>query len=244
MSKKKPWQKKLEKKLLLTLAPPVAYWWLRFFNYTALKNNKELLDTYNLDELEGRIRSHENPSIIALWHSRLAFGPTSYHYSQGIGATIMVSKGFDGELTNRMLHYFSNMDGARGSASKDGTGKGGREALDEMVEHGKAGRDLVLTPDGPQGPQYKAKTGAIHLAKKTGMPIYPVSANADKYFDTRSWDKLRVPYPYARFVYIAGDPITVPGDADDAMIEEKRLELENSLMKLTEFTDNYFTKDQ
>ncbi len=238
--KKKPLTKRIERKLIMTLGVPIIRGWLKWFDYTGLKNDQANTDQFDMQELEERIRSRKNPSIIAIWHNRLVFGPNTYHYGNGIGAYVMVSKGFDGEMMNKLLGYYHNVFGVRGSASKPGQDKGGREALQEMIELAKQGYDMVLTPDGPHGPVYKAKRGVIEMARATGHPIYPVSANSSSYFAAHSWDKMRLPYPYSKIVFKAAKPIYVPKDADEDMMEQKRLELEIALKEITDFVDDYF----
>lgn len=46
--------------------------------------------------------------------------------------------------------------------------------------------------------------------------------------------------PFSRGVFILGDPIWVPEDSDDNLIEKKRLELEEQLNILTERADRYW----
>ncbi len=52
-----------------------------------------------------------------------------------------------------------------------------------------------------------------------------------------------MPRPFARGVFIFGDPITVDKDLDDAGIEDKRGQLEKVLNDLTERADTYFSGD-
>lgn len=49
-----------------------------------------------------------------------------------------------------------------------------------------------------------------------------------------------VPHPFGKGVFIAGEPITVDRSSNADILEEKRLELEEALNKLTEEADNYF----
>ncbi len=46
-----------------------------------------------------------------------------------------------------------------------------------------------------------------------------------------------IPYPFSRGVFIWGDPIRVPKDADRAVLENKRNELEQKLRTITERAD-------
>lgn len=233
--------KRINRWLGLNLVPPLMSKWMWWFNYTATKGGEKLLTLIGHEDMMARIRSKQTPSIVAVWHNRLIYGPTAYSYCQGNGAAVMVSRSFDGELIARTLKYFPSLVAVRGgSASKVGQDKGGQEALHEMIELGKKGLDLVITPDGPQGPVYQAKRGIVELAKATGFPIYPAGCNSSKYFEAKSWDKTRVPFPYAHFIYRIGDPIRVPPDADDDLLEQKRLEVQAALTELTDFADHFY----
>jgi lysophospholipid acyltransferase (LPLAT)-like uncharacterized protein len=50
----------------------------------------------------------------------------------------------------------------------------------------------------------------------------------------RSWDRFLVPLPGSRVVVAYGEPVVVPSDADAALVEQKRQELESILLKLSE----------
>lgn len=241
--KKSRWSKRAQRWLMLNVVPPVMSRWMWWFDRTALADDEKDLVLINHECLMERVRSRQNPSIIAIWHNRLIFGPTAYSYLKGRGAAVMVSRSFDGEVISRTLKYFPAFTPVRGgSASKPGQDKGGQEALAEMIEFGKQGFDLVITPDGPQGPVYQAKRGVVELGRATGFPIFGVGCNCSRYLEAKSWDKTRVPTPYAHFIYRVGEPIIVPPDADDALLEEKRKEVEQSLRELTDFVDHFYKK--
>jgi lysophospholipid acyltransferase (LPLAT)-like uncharacterized protein len=45
----------------------------------------------------------------------------------------------------------------------------------------------------------------------------------------RSWDTALIPKPGSRVVVVVGEPIEVPRDADTAMLESRRLDLEEAM---------------
>lgn len=241
--KKKKLGRRIERWALLHLVPPIVHRWMAWFDYTARKDRQKLLTMFNEDRMVSQMRERKGPVIICLWHNRLMFGPTAYQYCWGRGAAVMVSRSFDGEVIAAVLRRFQNFFTVRGgSSSKPGQDKGGQEALSEMADWGRRGSDLVITPDGPQGPAYKVKRGIIELARMTGLPIVPASANASRCLRAKSWDRTRFPFPYARFVYRVGDFIEVPPDADDELMERKRAELERTMVEITEFVDNFYAR--
>ena len=88
---------------------------------------------------------------------------------------------------------------------------------------------MAFTVDGPRGPRHEAKTGAVLLAKKTGNPMLPFSVKCDRFWTIGSWDRLQIPKPFTRARFIVSAPIYVPRDADDDVIEQKRVELQTAL---------------
>src|SRR5688500_19433593 len=76
----------------------------------------------------------------------------------------MTSRSFDGEYIARFIQRFG-YGAVRGSSTRGGVG-----AIVEMVRLMRAGLPTAFTIDGPKGPRYVAKMGAVLLAKKTGQP--------------------------------------------------------------------------
>ncbi len=46
-----------------------------------------------------------------------------------------------------------------------------------------------------------------------------------------------MPYPFSKGLFIYGEPLFVPRDAGEALMEEKRALLERALNELTEYAD-------
>jgi len=243
--KKRRLKKRISRWLALKLTPPVAIAWMRLYDWSARCNNHRNLTLINEEALISRVSSRQQPTIMTAWHNRMMFGPTAYKYMRGAGVAIMISRSFDGEVSSRVLEKFKDFTPVRGSsANKPGQDKGGQEALMELVEWGKKGYDLGITPDGPLGPRYKVKRGVIDLARATGYPIMTAGVTSKKFIEIKSWDRTRLPIPFTRVVYIASDPIWVPPDADEDMIEQKRQELERVMIELNERADNFFKQRQ
>jgi lysophospholipid acyltransferase (LPLAT)-like uncharacterized protein len=94
-----------------------------------------------------------------------------------------------------------------------------------------------VVPDGPRGPRYVVKPGVIHLARATGAPIVPVTYAASRMRQLHSWDRLIIPLPFCRVLYVIGEPLRVPRDADDRDLEAMRCELEGRLNTITQAAD-------
>ena len=52
-----------------------------------------------------------------------------------------------------------------------------------------------------------------------------------------SWDRMVVPLPFSRAVFLYGDPISISRDED---VEEARLRVERALNELSERAEHYF----
>ncbi len=173
--------------------------------------------------------------ILAFWHNRMVLMPFPY---RGRKACIMNSVHRDGEIISRVISRF-NILSVRGSSTW-----GWAAGLKGMVAAYQAGYDLILVPDGPRGPRYRAKPGVLQLARATGAPVYPVTCGAAWKTTVGSWDRLLIPLPFSRVVYIAGPPVRVPADAAATVMETQRRELERRLRQITTRADAYFTPDQ
>lgn len=138
-----------------------------------------------------------------------------------LAALISASK--DGALLAAVLGKFG-VQQVRGSSSRRGP-----QALLELTSRAEMGYDLAVTPDGPKGPRYVAREGAIALAQLTGLPIIPVTCNLTWKICLKSWDRFQVPLPFSRCELILSQPMFVPREADEFKREELRLELETTL---------------
>ena len=95
------------------------------------------------------------------------------------------------------------------------------------------GFNVAFTPDGPRGPKYRMKTGPVLLASLTGGKILPISVNASRYWQLRSWDNFQIPKPGATLRLVMGEGIAVPPNLTEEQLEEWRLRVETALMAVT-----------
>ncbi len=151
------------------------------------------------------------PVIVAFWHGRLLMMPFLY---PGRPATILISQHRDGEYITRIAECLG-FRVVRGSATR-----GGARGFRQLLQALRDGSNAVITPDGPKGPRGRVKSGVIELARLSGMPILPVAFGAWPRTVLKSWDQFLVPHPFGRGVYVWGEPIWVPPDADKAAVEK------------------------
>jgi lysophospholipid acyltransferase (LPLAT)-like uncharacterized protein len=82
----------------------------------------------------------------------------------------------------------------------------------------KRGRQLVLAPDGPDGPAFVPKEGVAFLARKAAAAVLPVGAWTRQAIQLRRWDRYLIPLPFGRIHVTFGRPILC-----DAKMESETL---------------------
>src|SRR5258706_11929385 len=163
--------------------------------------------------------------IYTFWHNRV-FLATYFWRRRRI--VVMTSQSFDGEYIARFIKRFG-YGAARGSSTRGATG-----AVVEMIRLMRAGCPTAFTIDGPKGPRYIVKMGAILLAKKTRHPILPFPITAEKFWEaSKSWDGFQVPKPFTSARVDIAEPIYVSADADEDELRAKRDELQRALDEIT-----------
>jgi lysophospholipid acyltransferase (LPLAT)-like uncharacterized protein len=175
--------------------------------------------------LDARIVAGER-CIYAFWHGRL-FPLVYSHRRRGIA--VLISRHRDGEWIARVIEALGFRT-ARGSSTRGG----GTGAL-EMLALAERGALLAITPDGPRGPARQVKPGLVWLAARTGWPVVPVATAASRAWVFRSWDRFRVPQPFARVQIAYGEPIHVR--LDEAGEEDWRRRIEAAIDALTRTAD-------
>ena len=163
--------------------------------------------------------------IYSFWHNRIISGT---YFFRDRGIIVLSSSSFDSEYTARCIQRLG-FGIIKGSSTR-----GGIQALVGMIRMMKQGFAMAFTIDGPKGPRYKAKAGPVVLAKKTGNPLMPFVIECERFWTLKSWDRLQIPKPFTKANLIIGKPIYVDANARDEELEEKRIELQSSLIALVE----------
>jgi lysophospholipid acyltransferase (LPLAT)-like uncharacterized protein len=209
-------QYSLKQRILIHLADWTFFILIRLIGATV---RFETQGTEHLQSIEAKGKL----PIYAVWHDRIFLG--TYHLrNQGI--VFLTSQSFDGEYIARFLQRFG-YGAIRGSSTR-----GGAKGLVEMIRGMKRRLPMGFTVDGPKGPRHEAKSGAVLLAKKTGNPVLPFILQPRRFWTLNSWDKLQIPRPFTRAVFIYGRPITVEADAPDEQVKIKTDELQAELDEL------------
>jgi len=150
------------------------------------------------------LRAAGTPFIFSLWHGQLL--PLIWHH-RGQHVAILVSEHRDGELIARIARSIGYRL-IRGS-----TTRGGGRALLALVRTLETGTEVAVTPDGPRGPAFEFAPGALVAAHRTGAPLLPIAAHADRAWRLSSWDGFIIPKPFARVTVAYGAPVRVDAES-------------------------------
>jgi len=135
----------------------------------------------------------------------------------------LISPSVDGELGAMIVRRAGGYV-VRGSSSH--TGALALKAYFEALMREQV--SPIITPDGPRGPRFKFKPGAILLAQMSGRPMLPLAYAASRAVLV-NWDRFVLPLPFARIAIAIGTPREVPRALDAAALAALQLEMQESL---------------
>jgi tartrate-resistant acid phosphatase type 5 len=161
------------------------------------------------DEAERRLQRGE-PCVLAHWHEDI---PALLGAASRVRVAALLSTSPDGEWAAPLVAGLG-IQAVRGAGRSPGEGatlfRAGRRALQRGP--------LSLALDGSRGPRRTVRPGAAALAESAGVPLLPVAAAAWPAIRLGSWDRMRVPLPFAAVTVAVGEP--VDGDGVAAAIEQ------------------------
>jgi lysophospholipid acyltransferase (LPLAT)-like uncharacterized protein len=171
------------------------------------------------------------PAIIAMWHGQHFLMPFIRRAEDR--AKVLVSRHRDGEI-NAIAAGRLGVGTIRGSGHhSDGfLGKGGVGAFREMLAALEQGYNIALTADVPKIARVVG-LGIVKLASASGRPIYPIAIATRRRVELDNWDRTTINLPFGCGAGVAGAPVRVAPDANDAVLEAARRALEVSLNAAT-----------
>jgi lysophospholipid acyltransferase (LPLAT)-like uncharacterized protein len=171
------------------------------------------------------------PSFIPVyWHQHQLFC-AKYLFDQrgaGVKLGVLISPSVDGEFGAIIVRSLGG-EVIRGSSSHTGA-RALRDFYQALVHDGIS---PVIAPDGPRGPPWRFKPGALLLAQLSQRPIIPLTYAASRAWKI-SWDHFVIPKLGARVVIAVGEPVYVPKGVDAAALERLQGDMEQRLMALFE----------
>ena len=166
------------------------------------------------------------PSFIPVyWHQHQIFCVKQLleQRSAGLKLGFLISPSVDGEIGAMIVR---NLGGEviRGSSSHTGA----RALRDYYQALAHEGISPAITPDGPRGPPWKFKPGAVLLAQLSGRPMIPMSYAASRAWRIK-WDRFVIPCPLSKIAIAVGEPVYVPKGLDAAGLERTQGDMERRL---------------
>lgn len=192
-----------------------------------------LTASYRVQRIAGS--EHIEPFVCAsqicapcYWHQHHVIGSSLVRdwVNRGFKACFLVSASVDGEVPERVARAWG-ADVIRGSANQSGA-----LALRDMQQKMQQGYSIVTTADGPRGPKYEFKMGAVLMARIAGVPIIPIGVAADKAWYLRRWDNFMIPKPFARICVAIGEPYHIPKSTRLDDLEPHRMAVQEAVMSL------------
>lgn len=145
----------------------------------------------------------------------------------GLKPGFMISPSVDGEAPT-MLAQLYGAHVVRGSGSYTGV-----RAVRGV--HQAIAKELIspaITPDGPRGPRFKMKPGAIFAAQISRKPVVPIAYAAKPARLLKTWDKFVIPFPFAKVRIAIGEPYFPERKLDEELMEAAQRELEERLLQV------------
>ena len=171
------------------------------------------------------------PSFIPVyWHQHQLFCVRHLleRRAEGLKIGFLISPSVDGEIGAMVVQRLGGV-AIRGSS----TYTGARALRDYYQALSRDGVSPAITPDGPRGPPWKFKPGAILLAQLSQRPIIPLAYAASRAWKIK-WDRFVIPKPGARIAIAVGAPVYVPKGLDAAGLERLQSDMEQRLKDLFE----------
>jgi len=169
------------------------------------------------------------PSLVpCYWHQHQLYCGKYLVEQRERGLTVgwLISPSVDGELGAMMVRRFGGAV-IRGSS----THTGARALRDYYQALTRDNISPAITPDGPRGPRFRFKPGALLLAQMSGRPILPMAYAASRAWLIK-WDKFVIPAPFSRIAIAIGPPCYVPRVTDAATLERLQGQMEQELKRL------------
>lgn len=165
----------------------------------------------------------QKPAVIAFWHGKMLPAWKIFSKSSPVG---VVSQSRDGEILSLLLLKWG-FRLIRGSSSKDS-----KTTLAEIIN--SAQKDFVLiTPDGPRGPQYRFKAGALIAAQRSGCKLVLCAVMIKrKIVFRKSWDRFEFPIPFTKISIAFSEPMTIDPNLTKDETSEKIFLAESMLNQI------------
>ena len=136
--------------------------------------------------------------IVLIWHHQLMGSTFSWKYKPKLRPIATSHR--DGQLSTLVQKKFGLDPLLRKKDNPTFLIKN----ISKAVQNGDC---IYITPDAPHGPPKKINTNIFKLCQKFDLNIAILSFHTNKYFRINSWDKLKIPLPFSKGIYLWGNNI-------------------------------------
>ena len=92
-------------------------------------------------------------------------------------------------------------------------------------------RSMCISVDGPSGPSLHLQNGALYFARMTGAPIVPCCFSCSRPIYLDRWDKFMIPKLFGTMSFRIGEPIYIDSKLRGEEFEQKRIQVEEIMVK-------------
>ena len=210
----------LKKLKWLIYTPPFiafVYYFVRLYSLTfqfRVENEKYWQDLLN----------RGTPILLCGWHQQFFAAIRYFKTYSKFNPGLMISRSKDGDLISGVANR-TGWHTPRGSSSR-----GGKQAMDAMIDHLNTHGFGAHILDGPRGPMGIVKPGVIRMAHRTGVLVVPFYVHGEDAWYFNSWDRFMLPKPFSRVTLHFGTPLSFLPESESQAFESQRQCLENTML--------------
>lgn len=151
-----------------------------------------------------------HPAVYVFWHGEHQL---LLPWARGERVVLLTSASRDGRMLSRLLAFL-------GVSTRTGSStRGGLLALRTLERCLSRGQSVGIALDGPRGPRGVAKLGALILARRAGVALVGLRAEATRVWRFSSWDALELAKPFARVQLRVMAPLYLGAELTRAQLE-------------------------
>lgn len=210
---------KFYRKILVLLFITVGKAFIRLLSWTC---RIEVIDLEKFMSV-----AEQGRCILMLWHQGICIVPLLAKFvPPHLIFTSFVSKSRDGELLAALARTYRQAKTIRVPHNLR------HEALRQLIHQLKDTNEvMIITPDGPRGPLHVVKAGIAFAAVETSANVIPLNWKADRYWELKTWDKMRIPKPFSK-ITVYGTVLSFRKE-DNMSVPEAQKVLQDAMLKLT-----------
>ncbi len=175
--------------------------------------------------------------IVCFWHGRIAASIGAQPLCRPLRETrLIISLSEDGEFIARAMEMM-DLPAFRGSSRKTRDPRrrhSGGQVYRQSLDWVRQGGVLILTPDGPRGPNQQMAEGPVRMASRTGASVMLMGLATSAAVRLKTWDRMELPAPFGRGVIAFDGPLHAPEDLSPEAMQALRQEWSERLTAANE----------